>query len=299
VSTRALAVLAMATAVASVLLAVPGAGAATASPACPPVAAHRGGTVVHSENTIPAHRYAFARGVGWVEADIRFTSDGKAMAMHDPTLNRTTTGRGYIDRRRSSYVRSHRTDDGHRVPFLTNVLRNAARRGGSVILDVKTRLTRAQAALMVRRIREFRMLDRVVVASFDAASLRRVEAKAPRVVTARWDGAGSFDPAVVTGPWDVYAPTRTALTPTEEQVAAVHALGVEVMVGGRNTREEWAALALMGVDRVVSDAPFDYRDWVAEGLCGVPLPGEESSPGEEPSPAGEDAEGEPPPTDEG
>jgi glycerophosphoryl diester phosphodiesterase len=72
---------------------VPGAAAAA-----PLVHAHRGGTFVdgeatYAENTLPAFQAAKARGF-IVELDTRVTQDGGAIALHDDTLDRTTTCTG-------------------------------------------------------------------------------------------------------------------------------------------------------------------------------------------------------------
>jgi glycerophosphoryl diester phosphodiesterase len=79
--------------VAGLLAAAPAAAAA----ATPSVHAHRGGTFVngtpkHAENTLPAFQAAHARGFV-VELDTRGLQDG-AVALHDATLDRTTTCTG-------------------------------------------------------------------------------------------------------------------------------------------------------------------------------------------------------------
>jgi glycerophosphoryl diester phosphodiesterase len=50
--------------------------------------AHRGDPVAHRENTLDAFRAAVAAGADMIELDVRRTSDGVPVVVHDPTLER-------------------------------------------------------------------------------------------------------------------------------------------------------------------------------------------------------------------
>jgi glycerophosphoryl diester phosphodiesterase len=50
--------------------------------------AHRGDPIRHRENTLPAFAAAVADGADMVELDVRCTADGRAVVVHDPTLER-------------------------------------------------------------------------------------------------------------------------------------------------------------------------------------------------------------------
>jgi glycerophosphoryl diester phosphodiesterase len=58
--------------------------------------AHRGHSIAYPENTLEAYRKAIELGVEMIECDVNVTRDGKLVMMHDPTLNRTTTGTGHV-----------------------------------------------------------------------------------------------------------------------------------------------------------------------------------------------------------
>ena len=60
------------------------------------VAAHRGGAALWPENSLLAFRQALALGVDALEFDLHMTSDGELVVLHDPTLDRTTTGTGPV-----------------------------------------------------------------------------------------------------------------------------------------------------------------------------------------------------------
>lgn len=60
------------------------------------VAAHRGDWVYAPENSMPALEHAIQFGANMMETDVRLTKDGKIIMMHDPTVDRTTNGKGKI-----------------------------------------------------------------------------------------------------------------------------------------------------------------------------------------------------------
>jgi glycerophosphoryl diester phosphodiesterase len=60
------------------------------------VIAHRGEHLHHPENTIPAFEAAVAAGADFFELDVRTTSDGKLVLMHDSTVDRMTNGKGAV-----------------------------------------------------------------------------------------------------------------------------------------------------------------------------------------------------------
>jgi len=60
------------------------------------VIAHRGEHRAHPENTLPAFQAAIDAGADYVELDVRTTSDGRLVLMHDRTVDRTTNGTGAV-----------------------------------------------------------------------------------------------------------------------------------------------------------------------------------------------------------
>ncbi len=56
----------------------------------PKVVGHRGAMAYAPENTLESFREAHRRGATWVEIDVKLTSDGVPIVMHDDSLKRTT-----------------------------------------------------------------------------------------------------------------------------------------------------------------------------------------------------------------
>ncbi len=64
--------------------------------ALPHIIGHRGAAGIAPENTLGGFRAAAALGVSWVEFDVQMTADGRAVVLHDDTLDRTTDGGGPV-----------------------------------------------------------------------------------------------------------------------------------------------------------------------------------------------------------
>ena len=60
------------------------------------VIAHRGEHRAHPENTLPAFQAAIDAGADSFELDVRTTSDGRLVLMHDARVDRTTNGSGAV-----------------------------------------------------------------------------------------------------------------------------------------------------------------------------------------------------------
>src|SRR3954468_14197510 len=73
-----------------------GSNAILIDPAARPVIAHRGDSAHFPENTLPSFDRALELGVDAIEFDLRVSRDGAIVIMHDPTVDRTTSGSGPV-----------------------------------------------------------------------------------------------------------------------------------------------------------------------------------------------------------
>src|SRR4029077_10733853 len=104
-----------------------------ACPPLPPVIGHPGAAAHAHENTLAGLRAARALGCGWVEFDVRLTGDGALVLCHDPRLDRTTDGKGWVSARTLTAIRQCDAGSwfapsfaGERVPTLDEALVLAA-----------------------------------------------------------------------------------------------------------------------------------------------------------------------------
>ena len=109
----------------------------------PAVAAHRGGALLWPENSLLAFANAVAVGVEYLELDVHLSRDEEVVVIHDPTLDRTTTGRGPVRDRTLAELRALRLRDrdgtvtGQTVPTLDEVVALAAAAGRQLLVEIK------------------------------------------------------------------------------------------------------------------------------------------------------------------
>ncbi|MGZ8391258.1 MAG: glycerophosphodiester phosphodiesterase [Gemmatimonadales bacterium] len=146
-----------------------------------PIIAHRGASGSAPENTLCAFELAYQQGADAFELDVRLTADGVPVVIHDPTMERTTGGRGRVAEQTLAQLREadaggRFSPDGGRsfpfrgaglvVPTLAEVI--DAFPAMPLLVDIKE--SRAQAA--VRQILlEEGAAERCVVASDEEATL--------------------------------------------------------------------------------------------------------------------------------
>ena len=127
----------------------------------PKIVCHRGAETFAPENTLSAVDLAFDQGFNIVEIDVRQTKDGVPVVMHDSSVNRTTSGRGAINK--MSYAEVSQLDAGNwfdpffageRVPRLEDVLIHSKGRG-EVYIEIKE----AEPKLLLELVQKFEMIE--------------------------------------------------------------------------------------------------------------------------------------------
>lgn len=146
---------------------------------------HRlGGANVAPDNALESMPWAFDRGAFMLDGgDIRLTSDGAMVSMHDSTLDRTTDGTGAIAALTLAQVKTPRIDADtwlapgwngtYRVPTFDEILTQATALGAVITPEVKDP---AAAASMVAAITAHGMTNSVIFQSFLIADLAPAEA---------------------------------------------------------------------------------------------------------------------------
>ena len=175
--------------------------------------AHRGASGFAPENTLAAFRLAERLGAPALELDVHLTADGVPVVLHDDSLDRTTDGRGQVQRLSLAAVRAVDAGRwfapafaGERVPTLEEVL---AWVGDRLRLNIEIK-TGAAAEAILPLLRCYPAV-RVLISSFQhdvLAGLRQLQPQIPlgfltdsrlwrRALTRAADaGAESFHPNV-------------------------------------------------------------------------------------------------------
>jgi glycerophosphoryl diester phosphodiesterase len=155
----------------------------------PLFAAHRGGAALWPENSLLAFRNAVALGVDYLELDVHLSRDGEVMVIHDPTLDRTTTGTGPVRERTVAELQALRLKDRggavteEPVPTLDQVVALAAAGKRQMLLEIKVDEQRRRYPGIEEKV--FAILDRhrftpyAIVMAFEAETWRRLRQLRP------------------------------------------------------------------------------------------------------------------------
>ena len=170
-----------------------GRGRGVAAAAKPLVAAHRGGALLWPENSLSAFRNALALNVDLLETDVHLTADGEVVIVHDPTLERTTTGQGPVSSISKTALASVRlkgldgapSSDG--VPTLASLLDLVAPARVGLLLEIKVDADRRRypgiEEKVLEQVKARGLLDRTPIMGFQPDTIRRVRELEPRAQT--------------------------------------------------------------------------------------------------------------------
>ena len=140
--------------------------------------AHRGYSAKAPENTLPSFRSAKLRGFNYVETDVRFTSDGIPVLLHDSSIGRTSNGEGAIKDLSLEQVRQFDfgswkdpSFEGTVIPTLEEFLDLCRKDEIWPYIELKVG-TRVQIEQLVSLVDNYGLLDKTTIMSFNGALLK-------------------------------------------------------------------------------------------------------------------------------
>jgi glycerophosphoryl diester phosphodiesterase len=212
---------------------------------------HRGAAGHAPENTLAAIQKGIALGADFVEIDVRRTADGVLVVLHDETVNRTTDGKGRVDRLSLQEVTKFNAGNDEHIPTLEEVLKVIPGSAG-LMLELKVKGVAQQT---VEAVREAGFKAPVIYASFlhdELAHVRAVDPEASLMVL-----FGRLPHAPVARAMQ-YGPSHVGLrhdTATRRLVDAFHRADLMVFVYTANTPGDIQRALSAGVDGVISNFP--------------------------------------------
>jgi glycerophosphoryl diester phosphodiesterase len=149
------------------------------------IIAHRGASRLAPENTLASVQLAWRLGADAVEVDVHLTQDGRIVAIHDPTTDRTAGTHLEVAAVHSSHLRcldvgrhKHPEFTGERIPFLEEVLDTLVP-GRHLFTEIKCGpeiLPRLEEVITQSGKRA-----QIVLISFDLATMRAAKRRMPDV----------------------------------------------------------------------------------------------------------------------
>ena len=156
------------------------------------VFAHRGASGYAPENTLQAFHLAQEQGADGIELDVQLTKDGEVVVIHDETIDRTSTGKGYVrdytleELKKFSFHNHMEKYKGVKIPTLREVLELVKPGKMEVNIELKTGIFWYPdiEEKTMKIVEEAGMEDRVIYSSFNHYSVQKVRSLDEKAETA-------------------------------------------------------------------------------------------------------------------
>lgn len=222
---------------------------------------HRGNSMFAPENTVAAIIAAHGK-ADMIETDVRVTSDGQLILMHDGTVNRTTDGTGSVSAMTLAQLRALDAGSwfapqfvGERVPTFTEMITNILPHA-TPLIEQKT----GSAAAYVNALQQLGATTNVVLQSFDWNFLAAVHALDSTIPLCAL-GSGTFTLTSLTSITNTGARTvaweKSSVTPAVLNM--VRGSGLKLFVWTVNGLDIQNYIN-MGVDGIISDDPARVKE---------------------------------------
>ena len=229
------------------------------------VTAHRGDSLAHPENTVPALRAGIVQGADWLELDVYRCASGELVVTHDPSTLRVAgvdlaVGEAsYADLAALDVAAGFRSERGlslaevppAHMPTLAEVLELVRTQDRThVSIQPKNDCVDACVAL----VRRLGVEAWVGFNDGDLAKMRRVKQLAPELHVF-WDVDATPEHVEVARSLGFEAMVMPHAAVTAEKCARLRALGIEPGAWTVNDPARMAALLDLGVERIYTDGP--------------------------------------------
>lgn len=232
----------------------------------PPVIAHRGASGYAPENTLAAFKKAMQLGLHWIEFDVMQAACGEPIIFHDDLLDRTTNGKGEVNR--LSYEALSKLDagtwfntsfSGEKIPTLRQVIQFLETTKLSANVEIKAEV--GQEERLVKRVLK-EMADYlssetscILFSSFSIDALKSLRKHAPDCLLGLLLHEWQADWKEICASLQCVSVhvNETILTP--EYAYDIKSMGKRLLSYTVNDSKRAEELYSWGVDAVFSDVP--------------------------------------------
>ncbi|SEF45336.1 glycerophosphoryl diester phosphodiesterase [Flavobacterium urumqiense] len=136
---------------------------------------HRGAKGHESENTLISFQKALNMQVDGIELDVHLSADGELMVIHDETIDRTTNGKGFVNKLSLRELKTFQIDDKHQIPMLKEVF-DLVNQDCFINIELKSYDAAEKVVSLIEKYvtKKGWKYDRFLVSSFDWNALQQV-----------------------------------------------------------------------------------------------------------------------------
>jgi glycerophosphoryl diester phosphodiesterase len=136
---------------------------------------HRGAKGHESENTLISFQKALNMQVDGIELDVHLSADGELMVIHDETIDRTTNGKGFVNKLSLRELKTFPIDGKHQIPTLKEVF-DLVNQDSFINIELKSYDAAEKVVSLIEKYvsKKNWHYDRFLVSSFDWNALQQV-----------------------------------------------------------------------------------------------------------------------------
>ena len=232
----------------------------------PVIFAHRGASAHAPENTLASFELALAQRADAIELDVKLSADGQVVVIHDPSVDRTTDGKGKVKDLTLAELKALDAGSffsqefaGEKIPTLEEVFETLGNRT-FINVELTNYTTRhdqlVEAVCML--VKKHQRQKRVLFSSFFASNLSKARSYLPEVprgllamngLLGVWARSFGF----TFGKYEALHPNLKDIN--QQEVNRVHRLKRLVYVYTVNEEDDIRRLFSWGVDGIFTDDP--------------------------------------------
>ena len=236
--------------------------------------AHRGASGHAPENTMAAFEKAFEMKADFIEIDVQMTRDGRLVAIHDTTVNRTTNGNGFVGDYTLEEIQQLDAGSwfgeefaGERIPTFEEIIDEYRGKIG-ILIELKSPelypgMEEKVAEALIERNMHKPSNGKIIIQSFNHESVQLSKQLLPNIphgvlAGLTWADVTDEQLAQFATYADFFNPNMNIVT--EDLVDRVHLAGMEIYAYTVRTQEQADNLFELEVDGIITDFPeYVYR----------------------------------------
>jgi glycerophosphoryl diester phosphodiesterase len=213
---------------------------------------HRGARGEKPENTLLGIRHALELGLDGIEIDIHLSQDGELIVIHDETLDRTTNGKGLVNKYSVEKLKTFDAGSGEKIPTLSEVIDLMKEFDKELFIEMKAPGAEEK---ILKLIKEKKFSDLSILKAFNHRLILNFKNLAPNIRAQVLMDSLPIDPVSIIKSAKADGISVNTKMLDKTLVDQCHQAGFFVTTWNANTKEDLLKFTEMKVDYVCTDFP--------------------------------------------
>lgn len=217
---------------------------------------HRGAKGYEPENTLISFQKALDMHIDGIELDVHLSLDGEIIVIHNETIDRTTNGKGFVNKLSLQELKAFRIENEHEIPTLAEVF-DLVRRRCFINIELKGKGTAKPVVELIAHYiseKNWNYTD-FLVSSFDWKMLEEVQLLNPKIRIGVLTEEAVEDALAFAKKIKAFSLHPDYSLLSKENVALMQENGFEVYPWTVNSKEDIQKIKSFNVNGIISDFP--------------------------------------------